>query len=89
MTFHHAIECAGYIDDSLTSANKYIDYNVKLALQLIDRGAKIDERNKKGYTPLSMACARGLGVVVKKLIEHKASINTNDAHDFCFTYDEL
>jgi ankyrin repeat protein len=48
---------------------------VALAAALLDRGAKVDGRDKEGVTPLMWACNRGATKLVELLLEHGADVN--------------
>ncbi len=49
-----------------------------IARLLIKQGARVDARNRGGYTPLHWAARRGNIVVVKLLVEHRADVNARD-----------
>lgn len=48
--------------------------HAELAELLINRGANIEHRDKKGLTPLALAASGGFDKVVKILLNHKAQI---------------
>ncbi len=50
----------------------------KMVQLLIDSGARVNDRNKRGHTPLMMAAARGLIDIVRILIENGAEVTDRD-----------
>lgn len=50
----------------------------KMVQLLIDSGARVNDRNKRGHTPLMMAAARGLMDIVRVLIENGAEVTGRD-----------
>jgi ankyrin repeat protein len=47
--------------------------------RLLDAGADVDVRGKKGGTPLYMAARKGYGEIVKLLIERRADVNAAES----------
>lgn len=50
----------------------------ELASLLIEKGAKIDAKNKDGLTPLYVTAVKGSGKVLKLLLEKGANVNVKD-----------
>jgi ankyrin repeat protein len=51
----------------------------------LERGARINARGNKDWTPLHLACRRGFLGVVQTLVEHGADVNAKTSIDDHFT----
>jgi ankyrin repeat protein len=45
---------------------------------LLERGARIDDRNENGQTPLHLAVLKGNIQVVRLVLEHSADVNARN-----------
>jgi hypothetical protein len=52
-----------------------------LVRALLCKGADVNARDSRGWTPLMWAAASGHGKIVKLLIEHAADVNLRDTHE--------
>ena len=52
--------------------------NVEIATALLDAGARVDQRDKEGYTPVMLQARDGRVDVVRLLISRRADISTPD-----------
>ena len=51
------------------------DYTTYIVKLLLDRGAKIDEKNNKGHTALMFASLKGFKEIVKLLLDYGANVD--------------
>ena len=48
--------------------------------ELLEKGARVEDRTSGGYTALHKACVEGHGEVCKVLLERGADVNSKDVH---------
>jgi ankyrin repeat protein len=70
-------------DVALHKACRSRGNSLGVARLLIEAGAKVDIRNKKGRAPLHYAVAIGDYALVKFLLRHKANVNIAEREEGC------